>query len=120
MRFSGTSSEWLIVRVTDYDANHDVIGHNWTEQQASGFTLTGNPGVNLDVSYATMISPTEIPLDQLNENLVGFGPESPIMTLSATPEPSSLVLTSISFLFLAVYVRLRRRGAPPRRSTSPA
>ena len=118
--FSGTSSEWLIVRLTDYGAMGDVIGHNWSEAQASGFTLVGNPGVDLYVSYATMLSSSEIPLDQLNEGLTGFGAESPVMTLSGTPEPSSLVLASIGSLGLVAYAWGRRRRAGTRRSTSPA
>jgi hypothetical protein len=115
VKFTGTSSNWLLVRVTDYNAADQVIGHNWTEAQATGFTLVGNPGVNLNVSYATMISPTQIPLDQLNENLTGFGTESSIMTLSSTPEPSSIVLASLGVLGLAAYARYRR-GTLRRRS----
>jgi hypothetical protein len=115
--FSGTSSDWSIVRVTDYDSSGHVIGHNWSEAQAGGFSLVGNPGVDLYVSYATLLSPTEIPLDQLNENLGGFGPESPVITLSGTPEPSSLVLASVGSLCL-VADAWRRVGT--RRSPRPA
>jgi PEP-CTERM motif len=119
VKFTGTSSEYLLVRVTDYNSSHQVIGHNWTEAQATGFTLVGNPGVNLNVSYATMLSPTEIPLNQLNESLTGFGSESSIMTLSSTPEPSSMVLAALGMLGVAAYAR-SRRGPRTRRAISRA
>jgi hypothetical protein len=106
--FQGTSTNWEIVRVTLYDPQDNVIGHEWVEQQATGFVLTGS-SVPLDVSTATMISPTEIPLDQLNGNLTGFGPESGIMTLSAMPEPSALILASVGFLGVLIYARASRR-----------
>jgi hypothetical protein len=119
--FSGSSTDWLIVRVTDYDSLGDVIGHNWSEEQASGFTLLGNPGVDLYVSYATMISSSEIPLADLNEGLTGFGTESPIMTLTApAPEPSSLVVASVGALSLIASAWIRSRTARGCRSTLPA
>ncbi len=105
--FKGTSSNFLLVRVTDYDANNNVIGHEWAEQQATGYALTGST-VPLRVSMATMESPTEIPINQLNGDLTGFGPESPITTLNAVPEPSSLILVSLGFAGLFAYSRIRR------------
>jgi hypothetical protein len=116
--FSGTSSQWMVVRVTDYDSMGNVIGHNWSEAQAGGFSLVGNPGVNLYVSYATLLSPTEIPLDQLNESLTGFGQESSIFTLSAVPEPSSLVLASVGSLGLMAYTWCRRAPGARRSKSS--
>jgi hypothetical protein len=118
--FSGTFSEWLIVRVTDYDSVGNVIGHNWSEAQASDFSLVGNPGVDLYVSYATLLSPTEIPLDQLNEDLTGFGRDKTPFTLSGTPEPSAMVLASVGSLGLMVYAWGRRRRAGTLPSMSPA
>jgi hypothetical protein len=111
VEFSGTSTDWLVVRVTDYDAMGNVIGHNWSDAQASNFSLVGNPGVDLFVSCATMLSPTEIPLDLLNEGLTGFGAESSIMPLTApVPEPSSLV-AALGVLGMSGYAWARRRRA---------
>jgi hypothetical protein len=107
--FTGTSTSWLIVRVTIYDALNNVIGHEWAEEQATADSLTGS-GVPLFVSTATMLSSTQIPLDQLNENLGGFGPESPITPLPSLPEPSSLALAGAGLLGLAL-ARARSRRA---------
>ena len=107
--FKGTSSTFMLVRVTDYDTNNNVIGHEWAEQQSASFKLMGTT-VPLHVSMATMTSPTEVPLVQLNGSLTGFGPESPIMSLGAVPEPSSGILAAVALLAMLGYFQSRRLG----------
>jgi hypothetical protein len=107
--FNGTSSTFILVRITDYDTNNNVIGHEWAEQQSASFRLMGTT-VPLHVSMAEMTSPMEIALDNLNANLTGFGPESTIMTLAAVPEPSSLILTVVGLLGMLGYTQIRRLG----------
>lgn len=57
IQFSGTSSSWLIERVTLYDslAGNNIIGHEWVEDQATSAVLKGNPSSGLYYSTAAMI-----------------------------------------------------------------
>src|SRR5262249_38737089 len=119
--FQGNSSDWLLVRVTLYDANGNVCGHEWVEDHATSFTLVGSV-VNLPgVSTASVVVPAAefpdgIPLDQLNNGLpelladhgLGFGPESPIQPLQAVPEPASVLMLSAGALGLFAYGWRRR------------
>jgi hypothetical protein len=111
VNFSGTSIDWLVTRVSIYDSSGNVIGQEWEEQQAASFSLTGS-NVPLYVSYATLLSPTQIPLEDLNNSLTGFGSESPVVRLAAAavPEPSGLVIASIGILGMLGYA-WSRRGA---------
>jgi hypothetical protein len=99
------------VRVTLYNSLDQVVGHEWAEAMASNFGLSNQLNQSINFSYATMLSPTEIPLDGLNEGLQGFGPESPIKTLNGQPEPSSLVLGGIALTCVLVATRRRRATA---------
>jgi hypothetical protein len=88
------TASWNVERITLYDslAGTYVVGHEWSEAQTGIAAPTNSSGETLFYSTATFVSPTEIPLDQLNLNLGGFGQESPISSLRPTPEPSALIL----------------------------
>jgi hypothetical protein len=101
VKFLGASASWTVERVALYDATNNVIGHEWAEAQGSGPVITPTD-VGLYYSTATLISPTQIPLDQLNNSLGGFGPESPIQFLppASAPAPPTLVLACVGGLCL--------------------
>lgn len=91
-----------VVRATMYNPQGLVINTVWYEGPAdpgsSSFAslFNSNPGTpTIYVSWAfNTPSPTPIPIQDLNENLTGFGPESSIHTLSI-PEPSSLLMLEL-------------------------
>jgi hypothetical protein len=121
VKFQGTSSDWFIVRLTLYDRAGDVIGHEWAEQQDSGFSLIGS-GVPLYVSTATFVSPTQIPLDALNNDFKDnqgkqYNPTPvqldgpPQLLPAAVPEPGTLTLLGTAALTGLSYFGWRRRMA---------
>jgi hypothetical protein len=118
VNFTGQSpgDKWMIVRTTMYSAlsGGAVIGEQWTEEQATGFSLTGS-SVPLYVSSNYFLSNTEIPLEDLNHSLdSNFGLDSPIVQLNAAPEPSSLVLVSAGVIGMIGYFRCRGAGRAKR------
>ncbi len=71
--------------------NFMAIVMDSSDTNSTGATGTWNTN-GLSVSYATMLSTTEIPLDQLNESLTGFGPSNAAVGYwEAVPEPSTII-----------------------------
>jgi hypothetical protein len=78
---------------------------------------TDNSGGPIAFLPITLISPTEIPLDQLNGNLTGLAPERPLSLTSgqsadeALPEPGAITLLASSLATLALIPRRKRTAA---------
>jgi hypothetical protein len=119
VEFQGTSSVWRIVRITEYDSAGDVDGHEWSEEQASDYSLFGSD-VPLNVSIATFVSSTQIPLDALNNDFKDnqgnqYNPTPvqldgpPQLLPAAVPEPGTLTLLGTGAMSLIVYGWRRRK-----------
>jgi hypothetical protein len=106
--FDGGSG-FTVARIELYDDifGSNVIGTEWIEGPGNLFSISNK---TLDgpvfVSVATLASPTEIPIEDLNYSLSGFGPQSVIFELNPVPEPASIMLLGLGGL-----VMLRRRKA---------
>jgi hypothetical protein len=124
VEFHGNSSDWLLVRVTLYDANGNPCGHEWVEDHATSFTLVGTsmtiPGVSTtSVVVPRVIFPDGIAGEDLNNSLpelladhgLQFGPESQIQPLQAVPEPASVLLFSAGALGLFARGWRRRKAS---------
>lgn len=113
--YFSASDFFTVVRVSLFDdplGTHQ-IGTDWAEGFGEFSSLANEtPDGPVFASYATLFSPTEIPLQDLNSSLTGFGPESQIMSYQAmgTPEPGTLVLLGSTMAGLGRLLRRKLLG----------
>jgi hypothetical protein len=113
--FSGATTDFLVERILLFSdlSGTELIGTIWWEDQAMAVTNYNFSGVVAFASVSTARFSTEIPLEDLNESLTGFGSESAIQqyTPSAVPEPASLLLmaSSLAGLFGFTFMRYQVR-----------
>jgi hypothetical protein len=118
-------SGWVVLRVDSYDGlTGPLVGSEWIEGKGSSpsdVMVRNDLDVTLYVSTSYLLSPTEIPLELLNDSLAGFSTPTPVVALPPVPEPSSLV-PALAVLGIAAAARAIRNWLEltNARSTGPA
>ena len=102
--FNGAAGDFLVARISLYDdmLGSNLIGMMWWEEQAAMADIYNYTTESMYASVSFGRFQDMIQLEDLNESLTGFGPESQIQFYAGVPEPMSLLLTAIGLASLCL------------------